>query len=284
MKICACIVTSMKVDLVPAVNSLLPQFDEILLVGDQGAPTKAMALFHRWESPNYANKVKLLYCDKPQQSYKRLLAAQSTTAEVIFYMDDDAMADAQACREIAAVFNDDGIGIVSGPSLLPANASLWLRTAQMAVANNPKSGPRYARHAFADDVASSRVIGCNMAVRRQAFANFNPNLLPSYGEEWALSEHVRAQGFRIAYNPDQIVYHAPHGFIAHSRQVYRWGKTSRVTEAGKIDGAILLYPVVQAWFGLLWGLGRLVAGLSRQRNLPGATPSNNAPESTGRTS
>lgn len=276
MKLAACIVTSMQVDLSPAISSLLPQFDEILLVGNQGAPAAALTLFHRWAAPCYSAKVKLLYCEKPQQSYKRLMAARSTAAEVIFFMDDDAMADTQACREIGAVLSNDRIGLVSGPSLLPANASLWCRTAQMAVANNPKSGPRYARHAFAEDVGSGRVIGCNMAVRRQAFADFNPDLLPSYGEEWALAEHVRTQGFRIAYNPSQIVYHAPHGFIAHSRQVYRWGKTSRITEAGGIDGATLLYPAVQAWFGLLWGLGRLVAGRSRRRTRPDAAPSANA--------
>lgn len=281
MKISACIVTSMKVDLTTAISSLLMQFEEILIVGHTVASEVEFSSFRHWEAPYYNGKIKLLYCDKPQQSYKRLMASRSTASDVIFFIDDDATADAKAYREINSVFSNHRIGIVTGPSLLPANASVWRRTAQMAIANNPKSGPRYARHAFAEDVSSDRVIGCNMAVRRIAFTDFNPDLLPSYGEEWALAEHVQAQGYRIAYNPSQIVYHAPHGFIAHSRQVYRWGKTSRITENGDIDISTLLYPAVQAWFGLLWGLGRFTARRSRRRARANSTPSADAPSSPG---
>ena len=273
MKISACIVTNMKVDLTSAICALATQFDEIIVVGNAAASTAELSVFHQWETQCCSEKNKVLFSDKPQQSYKRVMAAKSTDADVIFFVDDDAMAENNVRQQISLVFENNSIGLVTGPSLLPPNASLWRRTAQMAVANNPWSGSRYARHAFEDNVSSSRVIGCNMAVRRDAFSGFNPSILPSYGEEWALAEHVKARGYRLTYNPSQIVYHAPHGFIAHSRQVYRWGRTSKTTGGENIDIAIVLYPLVHIWFGLLWGFGRLVSCLpnkQRHRTTPHA--------------
>ena len=248
----------------PAIRSLLAQFDEIIVVGHAVASSTEMAGFDCWKTQSDSDKVKLLTCEQPQQSYKRMMAFESTEADVIYFIDDDAIAKEDAYQQIESVFSSDEIGLITGPSLLPAEASLWQRVAQMAVANNPISGPRYGRHAFDDDVISSRVIGCNMAVRKDALSGFSPEVLPSYGEEWALAEYVKAQGYRLAYNPNQIVYHAPHGFMAHSRQVYRWGKTSTITGAGNIDPANVLYPLVIVWFGLLWGTGRLVARRSNK--------------------
>ena len=245
------IVTGMGVPVSPCVAALLKQnVRKVYLVGHGNWH---MTLRQRFVGPRSSAwrpifddpRVDLLNCDKPQQSYKRKLAIEHATADIVGFVYDDAVVQDGWAMEARSQFElSKRTGLVSGPSLF-REGSFWKRAAQTALATNDLARPRYteSKRGFCH---WHQIIGANMAFRTSALKglNYDPTLVEGYGEEMYLAWLVE-KDWHVFYIPEMQVIHPPHGPLGTLRRVYWAGKArTRLEELG------LTYPEVDAAFAM----------------------------------
>ena len=248
----AYIVTGMSCPVSPCVAALLKQnVRKVYLVGHGNWH---MTLLQRFVGPRSSAwrpvfddpRVDFLNCDNPQQSYKRKLAIDHATSDIIGFVDDDAVVQEGWAMQARTQFDvSPRTGLVSGPSLF-REGSFWKRAAQTALASNDLARPRYTecKRGFC---ACHQIIGANMAFRTSALKglDYDPALVTGYGEEvylaWLLAHHK----WYIYYIPEMQVIHPPHGPLGTLRRVYWAGKArTRLEKLG------VTYPAVDAAFAM----------------------------------
>lgn len=223
---------------------------EILLVGTQGHDFKRTEHFN---DP----RVRMLYTAHDLAS-KRNLAIEEAKGDIIAFIDDDAVASRSWHGSLEKAFGDPSVGIVTGPSILPENATYWEKTAQLVMSSAQYSKKRYDfyQEGYVDWYD---VIGANFAFRKQAIieAGRCPIQFKVAGDDMAMSHNVVKAGWKVYYSPKSFVYHKPHPFFPQLRQIYRWGKSAtKLKRAGVSlpprDRAYYLFMPVWALFAFLY--------------------------------
>jgi cellulose synthase/poly-beta-1,6-N-acetylglucosamine synthase-like glycosyltransferase len=209
-------------------------------------------------------------------SEKKNTGAREARAAVVAFLDDDVVVAPDWPEKILAPFADPAVGLVSGPSLVPADLRPAARLAGLALAS-PATGYvayRYrqrAREPYA--VKWSRIIGCNMAYRKsvwEAIGGFDPRFWP--GEEMIAAFRAERGGQRIVFHPQAWVEHyprtSPAGFI---RQMFGYGATRiRLIRGGVEVELATLIPgfwllslalLIPAAFFWRWAAGLLALNL-----------------------
>ena len=187
---------------------------------------------------------------------KRNLGWQLARTELVAYLDDDVVLEREWARKIVEPFSDSGVGIVSGPGLIPDQLGLMARLAGLALSSGATG---YVAERYKQNVSPvrpikwSNIIGCNMAIRRcllEEVGGFNPFF--EAGDEMFISHAICKRGHRIVFASEARAYHYPRatlrGFI---RQIYGYGDT-RVrlirngveVEAATLIPALLVLSVV----------------------------------------
>ena len=187
---------------------------------------------------------------------KRNLGWQLARTELVAYLDDDVVLEREWARKIVEPFSDSGVGIVSGPGLIPDQLGLMARLAGLALSSGATG---YVAERYKQNVSPvrpikwSNIIGCNMAIRRcllEEVGGFNPFF--EAGDEMFISHAISKRGHRIVFASEARAYHYPRatlrGFI---RQIYGYGDT-RVrlirngveVEAATLIPALLVLSVV----------------------------------------
>ena len=216
------IVTSYTLDRLQDVQELLDslqaqsyQNTEIVLVGEGDAELCDKIRAYA-ESRNIANLKIVFNHGAPGLSAARDLGVRHSRAEIVAFIDDDAVAFPDWAEQVVRSFSDETIIGLTGPAL-----PLWIdkKTSWFpeelywiigCTGWSQTNGVREVRNVW----------GMNMAFRRQAFAaaaGFSEDIggvqgKRLHGEEVDLSLRVRKEtGRRIVYNPGVKVMHKVYG-------------------------------------------------------------------------
>lgn len=164
-------------------------------------------------------------------SAKKNAGWRAARSEIIAFIDDDVVVGPDWPARVLAPFSDKAVGLLTGPSLVPADIPLLARLAGWALASRAAGyvAERYLAAGSAPrPVKWSRLIGCNMAYRREVLEEingFDPRFWP--GEEMiaAYIATVR-KGRTLIFQPQAVLYHYPRttypGFL---RQMFGYGAT-----------------------------------------------------------
>lgn len=248
------ICTGMGHDLTNLLQSLvLTDVDEILIIGTKGC---SFLFSSHFNDP----RVKTLYAPHALNT-KRNVAMKEASGDIIAFVDDDAVVSETWLQALRIGFSSGRVGIVTGPSLLPQNATLWQRTAQLAMSSSPYSMRRY-NQCSESIVDWHNVIGANFAFRKQALLDAGgcPEQFLAQGDDMAMAHNVAMRGWLVHYSPHFCVYHPPHNFFRQIVQIQRFGRASiRLKRAGvnrpPKDSAYYLYIPVLILFSLSYTLG-----------------------------
>jgi cellulose synthase/poly-beta-1,6-N-acetylglucosamine synthase-like glycosyltransferase len=159
---------------------------------------------------------------------KNIAARQSEDAEIIAFIEQDAIPDIDWLKNAAPYFEDETVAAVCGPAIAPDEGSRRQRAGGLVFSSFMVSGTtnyRYTRHAMreVDDYPSF-----NFLVRRSDFldAGGYPEAL-AVGEDTVLCLRLtRDLEKRILYVPNVLLYqHSDRLFMPHLRNVYSYART-----------------------------------------------------------
>jgi glycosyltransferase involved in cell wall biosynthesis len=183
-----------------------PNF-EILVVDNAPSDSRSRDIAARWN-------VRYLIEPRPGLSYARNAGCRASTAEVLAFLDDDAIPEPNWLRALCAGFADQSVLAVTGRNLPPA------ASVPEGVPFNLDMGPEPRRFDKTDPLWFEKAnfggigIGCNMAVHRRAFkiwSGFDERLgrgTPMHGgEESHAFFRLIEGGAVIAYLPGARVVH-----------------------------------------------------------------------------
>jgi len=158
-----------------------------------------------------------------------------------------------------------GIGIASGPGLVPDDLPFMARLAGTTLASK---GTGYVAQRYGEGSSNARedrwslVIGCNMAVRKAVFdqvGGFSTKFFPC--EEMFTSFRITRQGYKLMFRPDASVYHYPRASLpGFCKQIYGYGKVRiRLIRSGVELEPTTIVPGVWVLSLAVLGLGSFVA-------------------------
>ena len=186
-------------------------------------------------------------------SRKKNEGAAAARAPLVAFLDDDVVVAPDWPRRIAEPFADSRAGLASGPSLVPDDINRIGRLAGLALSSRAAGyvAERYRRNRDAVYAIDwDRVIGCNAAYRREAFAQmggFPADFYP--GEEMIAAFRTERAGWRLVFIPAAWVKHYPRQSLARFwRQMWSYGATRiRLLRGGVSFNPLPLVPGL--WVG-----------------------------------
>ncbi len=184
-------------------------------------------------------------------SRKKNRGVEESRADIVAFLDDDVVIAPDWPLQILRAFEDTGVGLVSGPSLVPSGITRSARLAGLALSSRAAgyaAGRYRATGAAVQRVAWSRIIGCNAAYRKtvlQQAGGFPPEFYP--GEEMMAAWRTQQQGTKLLFIPAGWVYHYPRQTLSRFwRQMCEYGATRiRLIRAGVPTEWTTLVPA--AW-------------------------------------
>lgn len=178
--------------------------------------------------------------ERGDSSEKKNVGWRESKADIIAFIDDDVVVAPDWPERILESFADLNVGLVSGPSLVPDDLPRMARLAGVTLASKATGyvSERYVKgHPEPREVKWSRLIGCNMAYRRNVIeevGGFDPLFWP--GEEMIAAFHATQQGHKLMFHPQAYLYHYPRAsFWGYVKQIYGYGATRIRLIRGGVD-------------------------------------------------
>ena len=193
-------------------------------------------------------------------SEKKNAGFRASRADIVAFLDDDVIVAPDWPIKIREPFSDPEVGLVSGPSLVPEDISPLAHLAGVALSSKAAGyvSERYVSgHPEQRRINWSRIIGCNMAYRKnvlESIHGFDPEFWP--GEEMIASFRAEKNGAVLMFNPQAYVFHYPRESVARFwKQMHGYGATRvRLLRAGVEFEPMTIVPA-------LWVLSLLVLGV-----------------------
>ena len=193
--------------------------------GQENIP--AVEAARRFDYPK--DKLEILVARGRQPAVQRNTALRAATGELIYFLDDDAVAPPDNLRLALVHFKDSRVQMVGGPNLCPSDAPCIEQVFAVVLASWLAFGPSRARY---DSVGAARPSGekelilCNMMARRDALlelGGFDEALYPN--EENALMDDLQARGATLLYDPAFIVNRRPRPTLkAFCKMLFTYGR------------------------------------------------------------
>ncbi len=163
-------------------------------------------------SKKNGEKIRYLFEKRQGLHYARNYAAQNAKGELLYYTDDDTIADINLLSELVKVFENDEIGCATG-RILPKWECPPPKWVQKYCCNFLLSLNDLGESIIIKDYDLG-VFGCHEAVRKDAFfaaGGSHPDLFgsaPGLGDgETGLNNDIKALGYKFAYVGTSIIYH-----------------------------------------------------------------------------
>lgn len=191
-------------DHLPSVTVLIPTRPDL-------ADIKAVAGARQLDYP--PGKIEILVARGRHPSVQRNAGMKAAHGELIYFLDDDAVADPANLRRAVAHFTDPKVKIVGGPNVCPPDAPELEQVFALVLASWLAFGPSRARYTPVGGVRPSsekELILCNLIARRDAMlelGGFNEALYPN--EENALMDELQKRGGTLIYDPAFVVQRRP---------------------------------------------------------------------------
>jgi glycosyltransferase involved in cell wall biosynthesis len=144
---------------------------------------------------------KLLRLDSCGLSAARNAGAAAAGGEILAFTDDDCEPDAEWLVRLSRIFADGRFAAAGGPNLPPRPRS-WREAVVCAAPGAPS-------HVMLDDEEAEHLPGCNLAVKKAAFAaigGFDPRFHTA-GDDVDFCWRLRDAGCRLGFAPGAFVWH-----------------------------------------------------------------------------
>lgn len=164
-----------------------------------------------------------------QPAVQRNAAVHAARGELLYFLDDDAIADPANLRRAVEHFRNAEVQMLGGPNLCPATAPALEQVFAVVLASWLAFGPsraRYDRVGLLRPSGEKELILCNLMARRQAFLDaggFNEALYPN--EENALMDELHQRGAILLYDPGFIAHRRPRATLrAFGKMLFTYGR------------------------------------------------------------
>ncbi|HSU53076.1 MAG TPA: glycosyltransferase, partial [Candidatus Dormibacteraeota bacterium] len=175
-----------------------------------------------------ADKLEIIVARGRQPSVQRNTAIRAASGDLIYFLDDDSVAEPKNLKRIIGHFADDRVKMVGGPNLCPEDAPPVEQVFALVLASWAL-GPSRARYwpvGTVRETSEKELILCNLVARRAAMlelGGFNEKLYPN--EENALMDQLQQDGGKLLYDSQLIVYRRPrHSLKAFARMLMTYGR------------------------------------------------------------
>lgn len=168
-------------------------------------------------------------------SDNRNRGAEKSRGEIFVFLDDDAVAHIDLLKNAEKFFKEHPeIDIVGGPQLTPLDEEGFAKISGYALCSKFggwNASNRYGKKKLnlnADDTyLTSAIMFCKREVLDRV--KFDPALFP--GEDSKFVTEAKNLGFKIAYNPDLIIYHRRRPTLkALIKQIFNYGRVGPLRE------------------------------------------------------
>ena len=216
------------------------------------APDRSAEVLQSLKKAHYPQeKIEIVIKTGLNPSENRNKGVQEAQGEIIAFIDDDAIVDADIFKHAEQFFKDHPeIDLVGGPQLTPETDKFFAKTSGFVLTNyfgTSKMSYRYKKGKENLDADENYLTSANCFMKRKSFlktTGFNPVLFP--GEDPEFFTRIKYKGLKLAYSPDLIVYHRRRanlkGFL---KQFYRYGYVRYLKERmnGNHVGMLFFAPM-----------------------------------------
>jgi GT2 family glycosyltransferase len=204
------------------------------------------------------NPFEIIIVSEGNTSQAKNIGAARTIGNVMIFLDDDIEVRPGCFQELLEPFKDPTVGIVGGVNLPFENISLQEKVGAALLASPFtmfKSAARYGPRGGLRETDESEIVGCVMAVRREAFnlaGAFPETIIPC--EENVLINRIQALGWKVIYTPFAVVYHRrPRVFREYSRRIFQFGRGRGMMIRRHEGGPRLFWRPNRKWLYYLAG-------------------------------
>ena len=218
----------------------------IIIPVKPGGHVRAIEALRTLDSAGIACEV--LVAEGRRPSRQRNRAAAQASGELLYFLDDDSLADPGNLGRLVRHFADPAVVAVGGPSLTPAADSPWQQGFGLALASLFGGGGvrnRYRQSGTVRATDDREIILCNLAMRAATFramGGLDERLYPN--EENELLERIGKAGATILHDPDLTVRRSQRpSFRAFARQLFTYGRgRGEQTRIGGAGGVSTFVP------------------------------------------
>lgn len=208
-----------------------------------------------------SSNCEILLAEGCAPSQQRNRAALEASGDVLYFLDDDSLINAENLAACSCALNDPAVAVVGGPSVTPGDDSWLQQLFGFALASSFGSGAvnnRYRVYGEARETTDKELILCNLAVRRSVFTTlggFNERLYPN--EENEFLERVTSVGYKLLHDPSMFVLRSQRRTLkAFIRQMFSYGRgraqQTLITSSYSVTSFIPLFFVVYLVMTLIW--------------------------------
>lgn len=220
------------------VNQSYPKESFEIIIADNNSTDNTRAVVEEWQKKS---DVRITYIHEPRQGahYARNTAAKQSDSELLYFTDDDMIADKDALRNIVKVFDMNYNVAVAGGKVLPK----WEFDPPEWLEKYFKNGALSLIEKSEKLIIASYDLGiysCHQAILRSVLfecGGFNPDIekenLVGNGET-GLNIKILEAGYNFAYIDDSVSYHE----IPRSRMTQKY-LNSRMGNQGNCDSFTL---------------------------------------------
>lgn len=192
-------------------------------LNDQDYPPCEILIVSEAQETECFPNTRIITSGRASPAKARNIGAREAKGDILAFIDDDAYPSRNWLETARRDFEDETLGAVGGPSLVPPGATFFQKVSNKVFElSSGKTGHRYGRgrKREIDDWPT-----CNFFVRKVLFdraGGFDEQYWG--GEDTRFCYALIRCGAKLLYDPDLIVYHHPRKTLGqHMRQTYFWG-------------------------------------------------------------